>query len=70
MMARGKAALGDKTVLDALDAAAGAAEGKSEPAEILQAALHRGGRDAGADARHAGEDRPRAYLRRAVCRAG
>ncbi len=38
MMARGKAALGDKTVLDALDAAAGAAEGKAEGAEILKAA--------------------------------
>jgi dihydroxyacetone kinase-like protein len=38
MMTRGKASLGDKTVLDALDAAAGAAEGKTEPAEILQAA--------------------------------
>lgn len=38
MMARGKASLGDKTVLDAIDAAAGAAEGKTEPAEILQAA--------------------------------
>ena len=30
MMARGKAALGDKTVLDALDAAAGAAEGRTD----------------------------------------
>ena len=38
MQARGKASLGDKTVLDALDAAAGAAEGKTEPAEILTAA--------------------------------
>ena len=38
MMARGKAALGDKTVLDALDAAATAAEGKTEAAEILPAA--------------------------------
>lgn len=38
MMARGKAALGDKTVLDALDAAAGAAEGKTEPEEILRSA--------------------------------
>ena len=37
MMARGKAALGDKTVLDALGAATGAAEGKGEPAEILAA---------------------------------
>src|ERR1700756_3244491 len=31
MMTRGKASLGDKTVLDALDAAATAAEGKAEP---------------------------------------
>ena len=38
MMTRGKASLGDKTVLDALDAAATAAEGKSDPAEILHAA--------------------------------
>ena len=38
MQSRGKASLGDKTVLDALDAAASAAEGKTEPAEILQAA--------------------------------
>jgi dihydroxyacetone kinase-like protein len=38
MQARGKASLGDKTVLDALDAAAGAAEGKTEPAAILEAA--------------------------------
>jgi dihydroxyacetone kinase-like protein len=38
MMARGKAALGDKTVLDALAAAADAAEGKAEPGEVLQAA--------------------------------
>ena len=30
MSARGKAAVGDKTVLDALDAAAGAAEGRTE----------------------------------------
>ena len=37
-MARGKASLGDKTVLDALDAAARAADGKSEPGEILAAA--------------------------------
>jgi dihydroxyacetone kinase-like protein len=36
--ARGKASLGDKTVLDALDAAAGAAEGRTDGAEILQAA--------------------------------
>ncbi len=38
MSARGKAALGDKTVLDAVHAAAGAAEGCSDPAEILAAA--------------------------------
>lgn len=38
MTARGKAALGDKTVLDALDAAATAAEGRTEPSDILQAA--------------------------------
>jgi dihydroxyacetone kinase-like protein len=38
MMTRGKASLGDKTVLDALDAAATAAEEKSDPAEILRAA--------------------------------
>jgi dihydroxyacetone kinase-like protein len=38
MSARGKASLGDKTVLDALDAAAGAAEGRTDGAEILQAA--------------------------------
>ncbi len=38
MTARGKASLGDKTVLDALDAAAQGADGKSEPAEILAAA--------------------------------
>lgn len=37
MMTRGKASLGDKTVLDALDAAAGAAEGKTEPADLLLA---------------------------------
>ncbi len=36
MMTRGKASLGDKTVLDALDAAATAAEGKADPAEILR----------------------------------
>ncbi len=39
MQARGKAALGDKTVLDALDAAARAAEGRAEPAAIQAAAL-------------------------------
>ena len=38
MKVRGKAELGDKTVLDALDAAAAAAEGKTEPGEILSAA--------------------------------
>ncbi len=38
MMARGKASLGDKTVLDALDAAARGADGKSEPGEILAGA--------------------------------
>lgn len=38
MMTRGKASLGDKTVLDAVDAAAAAAEGGTEPAEILVAA--------------------------------
>jgi len=38
MTMRGKAALGDKTVLDALNAAADAAEGRAEPGDILQAA--------------------------------
>jgi len=38
MITRGKASLGDKTVLDALNAAATAAEGKTEPGDILQAA--------------------------------
>ncbi|MGA3402261.1 MAG: dihydroxyacetone kinase subunit L [Acetobacteraceae bacterium] len=38
MIARGKASLGDKTVLDALDAAAQGAEGRSQPQEILAAA--------------------------------
>ena len=38
MMTRGKASLGDKTVLDALDAAATAAAGTSDPTVILQAA--------------------------------
>ncbi len=38
MKTRGKASLGDKTVLDALDAAATATDGKSEPAELLQSA--------------------------------
>jgi dihydroxyacetone kinase-like protein len=36
MMTRGKASLGDKTVLDSLDAATRAADGKSDPAEILR----------------------------------
>lgn len=39
MSARGKASLGDKTVLDVLDAAARATEGLREPNAILQAAL-------------------------------
>jgi dihydroxyacetone kinase-like protein len=39
MTARGKASLGDKTVLDVLDAAAHATEGLNDPAAILQAAL-------------------------------
>ncbi len=38
MMARGKGALGDKTVLDALDAVAGATAGMDDPAAILSAA--------------------------------
>ncbi len=38
MMTRGKASLGDKTVLDVLDAAAGAVDCKTNPADILQAA--------------------------------
>jgi dihydroxyacetone kinase-like protein len=38
MMARGKGALGDKTVLDALDAIAAATAGLAEPAAILAAA--------------------------------
>lgn len=38
MMARGKGALGDKTVLDALDAMAAATSGMSNPADILVAA--------------------------------
>ena len=36
MMTRGKASLGDKTVLDALDAAATAADGKVDPGEVLR----------------------------------
>lgn len=39
MMLRGKAALGDKTVLDAFDAAAQATKGKNGPAEILDSAI-------------------------------
>jgi phosphoenolpyruvate---glycerone phosphotransferase subunit DhaL len=39
MAARGKASLGDKTVLDVLDAAARATEGLNDPVAILQAAL-------------------------------
>src|ERR1700751_3036312 len=38
MMTRGKASLGDKTVLDALGPAATAAEGNSDPGDILRAA--------------------------------
>lgn len=38
MQARGRAELGDKTVLDALNALSGATAGLSEPAEILDAA--------------------------------
>jgi dihydroxyacetone kinase-like protein len=38
MMARGKASLGEKTVLDALDAAARAVEGQDDPAKMLAAA--------------------------------
>ncbi len=38
MIARGKASLGDKTVLDAVDAAARGAEGRSAPEEILAGA--------------------------------
>ena len=38
MMARGKGQLGDKTVLDVLDAIATALEGKSDPAAMLAAA--------------------------------
>lgn len=39
MMARGKGALGDKTVLDMLDAIAKAAQGLEEPAALKAAAL-------------------------------
>lgn len=38
MMARGKGALGDKTVLDALDAIARATDGLADPAALLAAA--------------------------------
>jgi dihydroxyacetone kinase-like protein len=38
MQARGKAELGDKTVLDAIEAAARATEGLEEPAALLEAA--------------------------------
>ncbi len=38
MMERGKGALGDKTVLDCLDAIAKATDGLDQPAEILGAA--------------------------------
>ena len=38
MMERGRSSLGDKTVLDALEAAATAAEGLDDPADILAAA--------------------------------
>ena len=69
MSARGKASLGDKTVLDALDAAAGAAEGRTERSGDPAGATDCGGRDAGADAWHAGADRPRAYIWRAIRRA-
>ena len=48
MMARGKAALGGKTVLDSLDAVAGALEGESDPAAAADAAVRaaRGALDA------------------------
>lgn len=39
MRQRGKAALGDKTVLDTLKAAADATEGRDDPAAILEAAV-------------------------------
>lgn len=38
MMARGRGSLGDKSLLDAVDAVAGATAGLAEPAEILAAA--------------------------------
>ena len=40
MSGRGKSALGDKTVLDALDAARRATEGLGEPAALVAAASH------------------------------
>ncbi len=48
MMARGKAALGGKTVLDSLDAVAGALDGESDPAAAADAAVRaaRGALDA------------------------
>jgi phosphoenolpyruvate---glycerone phosphotransferase subunit DhaL len=39
MIARGKAALGDKTVIDAVEAARKATEGLDEPEELLEAAV-------------------------------
>ncbi len=53
MMARGKASLGDKTVMDAVSGAAKAAAGRDEPDELL-AAMRRGCDAALADFR----DRP------------
>ena len=38
MMLRGKSSLGDKTVIDAIDAARGAAEGLDDPRAIIEAA--------------------------------
>ena len=48
MQARGKAELGGKTVLDSLDAVAAATEGRSDPAEVADAAA--GAVDAALDA--------------------
>jgi dihydroxyacetone kinase-like protein len=53
MMARGKASLGDKTVMDAVSGAAKAGAGKDDPAELL-AALRQGTDQAMAEFR----DRP------------
>ncbi len=39
MQARGKAELGGKTVLDSLDAVAGATAGLTDPAEVSRAAV-------------------------------